>query len=164
VWALALAVVAVLYGMWKLSFGYFTIAVGFFVFLAVGAALESRRLRRLAKDRQEEDLCTFARAFDRRSIDPRIIRAVYEGLQDHYQGFPIRSTDRFVEDLKMDNEDLDEFIADIAGRIGRSMAGVAGNPLNGRISSVNDLVLFYIHQDELGMPDKTLQPASRVRG
>src|SRR4051812_27052220 len=65
--------------------------------IVVGMALatfETRRLRRIASARPDDSICTFARAFDCRSTDAAIIRAVYEELQHYYAyvtpSFPIR--------------------------------------------------------------------------
>lgn len=45
-------------------------------------------------------------------MDTWVIRAMYEELQAHlrwdYQSFPIRPTDRLIEDLNLDADDIDE--------------------------------------------------------
>src|SRR4030095_4437057 len=61
---------------------------------------------RLSKERTGEDIGTFARAFDRRSesFDPWVVRATWEALQP-YVSFPLRPTDRLVEDLCIADEE-----------------------------------------------------------
>src|SRR5262245_48507556 len=65
-----------------------------------------KRMNALAASRSGESICTFARAFDRRTTDTWVIRAVYEQVQaqldDIYACFPIRPNDRLTEDLKID--------------------------------------------------------------
>lgn len=98
-----------------------------------------RRDARLAEERQGESLCTFARSFERRSVDPWILRGVYEGLES---GFPLRASDRLLEELRLEAEDLEDEAVAIAERAGRSLAGAAANARFGRLESVRDLVLF----------------------
>ncbi|HEX5998235.1 MAG TPA: hypothetical protein VFZ16_02380 [Hyphomicrobiaceae bacterium] len=49
------------------------------------SSIEARRDRRIAKEREGESICRFARGFDCRKVDTRIIRAVYE---EYSRGFP----------------------------------------------------------------------------
>jgi len=110
-----------------------------------------RRLEVLARDREGESICEFARSFDHHAVDPWIIRAVYEELQNYLKSdqavFPIRSTDRLVEDLSVDLEDLNLDVAPtIAQRVGRSVIDTKANPLFGKVHTVGDLVIFFNHQ------------------
>ncbi len=124
------------------------------VALWVFADLQWRRqkasLTTLARSRAGESICEFARDFARREVDTRIIRAVYERLQvelldGHAQrDFPIRGGDRLIEDLHIDPEATEQEIAEaIAERAGRSLDGASANPLNGRVRTVRELVLFF---------------------
>src|SRR4051812_6326774 len=66
----------------------------------------STGLLALAKARPGESICTFARSFDCRAVDTRLIRATVEELQPWIPpGFPLRHTDRLGGDLRIDNED-----------------------------------------------------------
>ena len=118
--------------------------------LVVMPLLEKRRLRKIAKQRQEDSICTFAKSFDCRAIDTRIIRAVHEELQRYYSsdtpGFPIRATDSFEKDLRMDDGDLEDIGIEIARRTQRSMENTEQNPLHSKVKTVADLVLFLNHQ------------------
>jgi hypothetical protein len=83
-----------------------------------------QRLRSLAEHRASESICSFTRSFDYRNVDTWVIRAVYEQVQE-YIGFrcPVRASDRLVEDLQIDPEDLVALIAEVAERTGRTLAG-----------------------------------------
>jgi hypothetical protein len=111
-----------------------------------------RHLARLAASRAEDDICTFARAFDRRSVDPWVLRAVYEELQDHlrgeYPGFPILPTDRLREGLELDDDDLEMDLApDIAARTGRVLPR-RPVPNQKPVRTVQDLVEFFCAQQK----------------
>jgi hypothetical protein len=128
----------------------FLLMTGIIILIAVMDAVDRRRLCRLAASREGENICTFARSFNRRSIDPWIIRAVYEEFRAYYDGaLPIRATDRIEDDLGMDWEDFDEMVADIAFRANRSLNHAELNPMVRRVSSVSDLVLFLSHQPRM---------------
>ena len=126
----------------------FLVVVGIIIFIAIVNALGLRRLRRLAASRAGESICTFARSFDRRSVDPWVIRAVYEEFRAFFDGvLPIRATDRIADDLYMDWEDFNDLAEDAAFRAGRSLKHLEQNPLAAeQIGSVGDLVLFLSHQ------------------
>jgi hypothetical protein len=108
-----------------------------------------RHMRRLASEREGEDIGTFARAFDRHSepFDPWVVRATWDAL-DVYVAFdgrhlPLRPGDRLVEDLCIDPDDICfELISEVAERSGHSMENVKSNPYCGRINTVGDFVRF----------------------
>lgn len=108
--------------------------------------------RFLAEVREGESLCTFARSFERRSVDTWILRAVYEEMSRWFPGVPIRRTDRWA-DLGIEIEDLNEIlIYDIALRARRSMEGAEHNPLWGEVRTVGDIVAFLEGQPRLAEP------------
>lgn len=111
-----------------------------------------RRLARRARERAGEDLCTFARAFDRRSphFDPWIVRAVWDALAPWTctrEGgrFPLRPTDMIAE-FGCVGEDLDDVFVEAATRAGRQITSTSGNPFYGRVLTVGDLVACITHQ------------------
>jgi hypothetical protein len=126
----------------------FLVVVGIIILITIVDALGRRRLRHLAASRVGESICTFARSFDRRSVDPWVIRAVYEEFRAYFDDvLPIRATDRISDDLHMDWEDFNDLAADVAFRAGRSLKHLEQNPLAvEQISNVGDLVLFLSHQ------------------
>jgi acyl carrier protein len=114
---------------------------------------DKQELKRLADERENEGICTFARSFERKYVDTWIIRAVHEELQKDL-GYPdikysIRATDRFEEDLKIDVEDLDDLLVIIAQRTGRSIEGTEKNPYYDKVKTVGDMVLFINSQPKL---------------
>jgi hypothetical protein len=121
---------------------YLVVAV---IFLCC-AIIQKRRLQKIATQRQEDSICTFARSFGRRAVDTRIIRATYEELQKYFssdvQNFPIRATDSVEKDLRLDEEDLEDVAMEIARRAQRSFENIEKNPLFGKVKTVGDLVLF----------------------
>jgi hypothetical protein len=151
-WILLLALTGLYgYGLWKkpVVVGGLTLAVAALSY--VTTVRVKRHLIGLAQVRQGEDICTFARAFDTRSVDPWVIRAVYEQLQDWLQGeypsFPLLATDRLVEDLKLDLEDLElDLVREISERTGRSLESTRANPYYEKVQTVADLVSFFCAQ------------------
>lgn len=135
---------------------------GFFLLVAGGLAAllwlaraqskrEARQLLAWASQREGQTICEFARDFDARAVDPWIIRAVHEQLQDQlkhvHPSFPVRADDRLKEDLLIDDDDLDMDLAQQVGaRTGRSLDGSADNPHFGKVRTVRDFVLFFQSQ------------------
>lgn len=115
--------------------------------LVARSARETKRdLQALASSRAGESICDFARSFDRRAVDPWVIRAVYEELQREVQfgSFPIRPSDMLVRDLHIDPDDLDMSLAPaISARTGRTLEAVETNPYCGKVLTAFDLVLFF---------------------
>jgi hypothetical protein len=124
----------------------------------VFSLVEKRRLRKMADARNEESICSFARSFDRHSVDMWIVRAVYEGLQKYMESdhdrFPIRAKDRIDKDLDIDGEDLDDLAYDVGARAGYDMTQTKDNPLFGRVETVEDMVMFFMHQPKLQGDEK----------
>lgn len=123
--------------------------VGLGVLVWVYSLINIRDRRRLAASRRGENICNFARSFDR-GTDTWILRAVYEELcrflSVDRQPIPVRRADRFEQDLDLDHEDLEELARDIAFRAGRSIEGGEKNPLYGKVKTVADMVGFFEHQ------------------
>ena len=108
-----------------------------------------RRRARLRSERQGEGICTFARSFDRRRVDPWIIRAVHDELQPYFWtrhgSVPLRATDRLVQDIGIDPDDVDDLAETIAWRTGRPLAVAGSNPVRS-VDTAGDLVRFFAHQ------------------
>jgi len=164
VWTLVTVMVAGL-GYWIYQQPYVA------VFLAVIAVLvwiqsgfEIRQRRRLAASRHGENICDFARSFNR-GTDTWILRAVYEELSRFVsvdgRPLPVRPEDRCEKDLKIDPEDLDDLARDIAFRAKRSMEAWDKNPLHGKVETVADFVAFLGHQPRAQSSNQHLQPTPR---
>src|SRR5262249_32026675 len=89
-------------------------------FMIVGHLAIKRHLRRLASERISEHIGTFARAFNRRSepFDPWVVRATWDALSPYVvldgASVPLRPTDRLLEDLCIDPDDIEELIPEVA--------------------------------------------------
>ena len=133
---------------------YPLIVSGLLLALTATGIFESRRSQRhfheLAASRTDESICTFARSFNRHSVDTWVIRAVYEELQRHLGPVPVRAQDVLVRDLRIDGDDLDfDLVPDIAERTGRSLQKLTGNPYYGKVETVGDLVFCFNSQPKI---------------
>ncbi len=122
-----------------------------FLWVIYWSPKENKRLARTAESRKGETICEFARSFDRKEIDPWIIRAVWQELQDYLKGkeygeFPIRESDHIEEFYRIDSEDINDIGIRIAKRIGRDLTSKSKNPYFDKVNTVGDLVLFMNHQ------------------
>ncbi|HEY9401908.1 MAG TPA: hypothetical protein VIQ24_04405 [Pyrinomonadaceae bacterium] len=134
-----------------ISITAFVVATGLILLVALLGVYDRLRLRRLAERRPGESICTFARSFDRRAVDPWVIRAVYEEFHAYFGGtLPVRAADRIEEDLRMDWEDVDDLLGEVALRSGRSLERSESNPFYGQVRNVGDLVLFLMYQPKRG--------------
>lgn len=121
---------------------------GLFLVVRKETRRDKEHLRRLARKREGESICEFARDFDLRQIDTWIVRAVYEQLQRQlthvHPAFPLRAADRLKEDLLLDDDDLDlDIVEEVEQRTGRSLDGSNANPYFGKVMTVADLVYFF---------------------
>lgn len=104
---------------------------------------EENRLARLAAERRDESICSFARSFPRRSVDPWVLRAMHEELGRLLgSSLPPRPTDRFCEEYRMLDEDVEDLIVGVADRAGRSLDKPEENPHYADIGTVGGLVRF----------------------
>ena len=118
------------------------------LFAWCSGAKHKAKLLKMMQQRDGQSICEFARAFDRRSVDPYIIRAVYEGLADYLNlngaSVPIQPEDDLFNDFQMDEDDLDlDLLTEIAFRTGRSLENLDENPFTGKVNTARDLVMFF---------------------
>lgn len=109
----------------------------------VGGRSLARNERRIANERKGEDIGTFARAFDRRAepFDPWVVRATWDALQV-YVRYPLRPTDRLIEDLCIDPDDIDlALLVDVAKRSRHSLAAPIANPYFAKFSTFRDVTV-----------------------
>jgi hypothetical protein len=116
----------------------------------ISTILHRKKLRKIANDRHEQSICTFARSFDCHQVDTWIIRATYEELQKHlnpdFPNFPIQKTDSLEDLLQLEFEDIWDIISGIAQRAGYSMDEAVSNPFFDKLKTVEDLVMFLNYQ------------------
>jgi len=111
----------------------------------VQSLADRKRIQGEFEARRDESLCSFVRAFDCRDIDTWILRAAFEQIQPLVK-FPIRKSDNFYRDLKLDAEDIDDIAEEIAQRTGRLLDANRENPYFGRVTTVEEMVLFFTCQ------------------
>ncbi len=106
-----------------------------------------RRLARLAASRGAESICSFTRALPIRDLDPWVVRAVYEETQEHLRDvhpeFPLRPSDRFLDDLHIDPEDVE---ADVAVRAAARAGRELGSAPQTIVSTLEDLIRYLCAQ------------------
>jgi hypothetical protein len=155
---LGLSGVLVLIAM-LLGFGYFiysssnlarcitaALVCAFCGYVVVINRQEKHRFKVMASSREGESICEFARSFNVRQTDTWIIRAAYQELQlllqSYVPAFPVRASDSLLNDLKIDPDDVEDLLLDIAERSGRSLDKTENNPYYGKVRAVSDLVFF----------------------
>jgi hypothetical protein len=119
--------------------------------------MHKQRLRKMADERENEGIYTFARLFERNQVDTWILRAVHEELQ-HYMKFPVgtcplRASDKLEKELKIDPDDIEDLIPVVAQRTGRSLENTEKNPYFGKIRkpSVSGLTFGYYFKKTFGV-------------
>ena len=153
-WLTLLVIGAVaVYVLWSRPLPLFAAVVLFTIWTIRGNKSKRRQLSHLAKSRNADALCQFARAFDTKQVDTWVIRATFEQIQDYMEGlypkFPIRADDSLLEDLKVDDEDLEDVADEIAVRTCRSKEYGDNNPYFGKVITAKDMVLFFNAQPEV---------------
>jgi hypothetical protein len=122
-----------------------------------------RHLAAMAASREDEGICSFVRALPIRGLDTWVVRATFEEIQGYLQhgpqGFPLRPSDRLVEDLDIDPEDLEDIAVTIADRAGRTWEGYQANPHYAGMTTAEDLIEFLSAQPK-AQPNQPLQPTS----
>ncbi len=114
------------------------LAFGFL--MAFGTWSANRAERAVARERQGEDIGSFARGLDRRSepFDPWVVRAVWDAVSP-YADFPIRARDR-LEDFGIDPLELDLLLMEVTERSGHSLRNLHDFWEDG--ATLGDLVAF----------------------
>lgn len=112
------------------------------------------RMKGIAISRGDADICKYARSFDYRNVDTKIIREVYEKVQEwsgNYEGkpFPVVADDNFDNIYQMDPDDLDDIYWEVADKFGISTDNPEANPYYGKVTTVQNLVLFLHHQPRI---------------
>lgn len=149
--ALAL-LVALLSAFWAHPLTVCSVAAVLGTLVVVEGRRQEKRLAQWVQARSGESICQFARAIGCRKVDTWVVRSVYEELQRYYSArwvLPLRATDRLEDDLRLDSEDLDDVLVDMAQRAGRDLSCPQANPFYDRVTTVGDLVHFLNAQPRL---------------
>ena len=116
---------------------------------AVIIAFEHRRLASIRRNR-DDSICDFGRSFNLRDIDPWLVRATYDAFCDWIDpkqpNFPIRAKDSLDDDLRIDPMDVNDLAHEVAERAGYHHSSWEANPLLGKVSTIEEFVLFLSHQ------------------
>ena len=128
---------------------------GVFIFICSGAAFwQHRRMHSIALGRKSSDICLYARSFDCRNVDTKIMREVYSHVQawaGKYEDvpFPVEADDCFNETYKMHPDDVDDIYFGIAKKLGISTENPELNPYWNKVVNVKSLVLFLHNQPKI---------------
>ena len=103
-----------IYGVWQEPMQGLVLTIFILIIIVVSAFLpykyDCTYFNALVNERENEDIGSFARSLDYRTIDTWVIRAVYEELNDEIycneNRLPIRASDRLDEDLGLGDDDL----------------------------------------------------------
>ena len=125
--------------------------------LVLGSVASERRrfihVQRIAASRHNEDIGSFARAFERRGaapFDPWAVRAVWNAVvaatEAKGQRIPLRPTDRLVDDLDVDPEEIEYLLPELVEQCERIPGNWKANPYYERLATAGDLVYFISSQ------------------
>jgi len=111
-------------------------------------------MKKIAKYRGRPDICSYSRYFDYRKTDTKIMREVFNSVQDwagKYEGipFPVRAEDCFNKLYKMDPDDLDDIYFEIAEKLNINIDNPEKNPYWNKVNTVKDLVMFLHFQKKV---------------
>ncbi len=132
---------------------YIYTIIGMFIFITVLIALNNRRMKKIAIERGNPDICSYARSFDYRNVDTKIMREVYNLVQEwagKFDGipFPVQADDSFDGIYKMDPDDIDEIYFSVTKELGISKENAEANPYYDRVETVKDMVHFLNEQSK----------------
>ena len=148
----ALMLVALVYAVWSKPW-ILAACTAVAVFCAFENWMHNKKLKVLANERVDENICTFARSFDRKQVDTWVIRAIYEELQLYVEfpngTCPLNASDKLENDLNVDPEEIEDLIPIVAQRTGRSLENTEGNSYYGKITTVGDFVQFINSQPKI---------------
>lgn len=136
---------SLLFALWAHPVTVCSIAIALWAFVAIEGRKQDKRLEQWVQARAGESICQFARSFDCRKVDTWVVRSVYEELQRYYSAkfaLPLRTTDRLEEDLRLDFDDMDQVLMDMAQRARLDLSGAHINSFYDKVSTVGDLVHF----------------------
>lgn len=133
----------------------FLIICGSVLVIVLWSITDHYRMKKIATKRDDPNICEYARSFDYRSVDTKIIREVWNEVQlnlGKFNGkpFPVKAEDMFEETYNMHPDDLDEIYWAVADRLGIDTEQPESNPYFNQVTSVKNLVLFLHNQPRTG--------------
>lgn len=129
----------------------FIIICIFVLVLVAWTIINYFKMKKIAIERGNPNICEYARSFDCRAVDTKIMREVWNEVQlslGEYDGklFPVKAEDTFEQTYHMDSDDLDEIYWVIANRLGIDTEQPENNPYFNQVTTVKNLVLFLHNQ------------------
>lgn len=124
------------------------------ILLGIWLIYDHFRMKKIVLARGKPDICSYARSFDYRNVDTKIMRSVYDKVQEwagtyNGQPFPVQSSDDFDTIYRMDPDDLDDIYGEVAEELGISTERAEENPYYDQVKTVKELVLFLHHQPKV---------------
>lgn len=131
------------------------IIIGLVILMVAGSMYHHYRMKKIASKRGAADICAYVRSFDYRNVDTKIMREVFNKVQEwagEYEGkpFPVQAEDSFDDIYQMDPDDLDDIFMEVAGELGINTERTEDNPYCDKVKSVKELVLFLHNQPRNG--------------
>jgi len=125
-----------------------------FLVASVYAIANYFMLKKLSLERGDANICEYARSFDYRVVDTKIMREVWNEVQQilgsqNGKPFPIKADDLLEKTYNIDPDDLDEIYWKVADRLGIDTQNPEENPLFNKVTSVRNLVMFLHHQPKV---------------
>jgi hypothetical protein len=122
--------------------------------IAISNYIDHLRIKRIGEERGEANICKFVRDFDYKSIDSKIIREVWNEVQDTLghsakNPFPIESEDLLETKYGIVEEDLDEIYWAVADKLGIETDNVEENPYFKKEITIKNLVLLLANQPRI---------------
>lgn len=122
--------------------------------IVVGSVYDHYRMKKIALSREKANICGYARSFDYRNVDTKIMREVFEKVQKwagSYKDkpFPVLAEDSFDDLYKMDPDDIDDIYWEVAEKLGISTDRAEDNPYYNKVKNVKELVLFLNNQPKV---------------
>ena len=132
----------------------FFIVCALVLVIVIWMVIDHYRMKKIAIERGNPNICEYARSFDYRNVDTKIMRAVWNEVQlnlGNYNGkpFPVKAEDMFEETYNMHPDDLDDIYWSVADRLGIDTEQPENNPYFNKVTSVKNLVLFLHNQPRI---------------
>lgn len=122
--------------------------------IVIWMIIDHHRMKRIAIERGNPNICEYARSFDFRDVDTEIMREVWNEVQlnlGNYDGkpFPVKAEDLFEETYNMHLDDIDDIYWSVADKLGIDTELPEKNPYFNQVTSVKNLVLFLHNQPRI---------------
>lgn len=123
--------------------------------IVIWMTFDHYRMKKVATERGNPNICEYARSFDYKNVDTKIIREVWNEVQLNLRSynekpFPVKADDLFEEKYNLHPDDLDDIYWSVADRLGIDTEKPENNPYFNKVTSVKNLALFLHNQPRTG--------------